>query len=108
MNQAMSFPKQHTTDTTLWPPRQFVKLHDELHARPAMSVTTPSVVSYWAQHQLKADLAIHAMASLCTHFGVATPIAGARYHVLLTPLFDLRMELHGEFVSWQKTPFLFH
>ncbi len=82
------------------PQRSQIELHDELHARPALPVHTPGVVSYWTQWQLDAVLAERALAALCASVGATAPPAGVRHHVLHGPGFDLKFERHGEFVSW--------
>jgi uncharacterized membrane-anchored protein len=82
------------------PARSHTELHDELHARPALPVHSPGVVSYWTQWQLDAALAERALAMLCERSGATAPPAGARHHVLRAPGFDLKFERHGEFVSW--------
>ncbi len=104
MNNATSPNHLYSLESTLlWPQRDHIELHEELHSRPAMSVRTPSVISYWAQKNLSPDLALLAMTRLCLDYGVDAPQSGAKHHVLLTPRFDLRLELHGEFVSWQMS-----
>lgn len=85
---------------TARPQRSHTELHDELHARPALPVHTPGVVSYWIQWQLDAETAERALAALCAEVGAEAPPAGARHHVVRTPGFDLKFERHGEFVSW--------
>jgi len=50
MNNATSPNHLYSLESTLlWPQRDHIELHEELHSRPAMSVRTPSVISYWAQ-----------------------------------------------------------
>jgi uncharacterized membrane-anchored protein len=85
---------------TARPQRSHVELHDELHARPALPVHTPGVVSYWTQWQLNASVAEAALAALCASVGAPAPPAGVRHHVLHASGFDLKFERHGEFVSW--------
>ena len=80
------------------PARSHTELHDELHARPALPVHSPGLVSYWTQAQRDAALAV--LALLRERTGAAAPPAGARHHVLRAPGFDLKFERHGEFVSW--------
>lgn len=84
-----------------WLPRSHTELHGELHARPALPVRTPSVVSSWAQWGMSASLAEAALAELCRACGEPEPPPQARHHVLRTPRFEMRFERHGEFVSWQ-------
>jgi uncharacterized membrane-anchored protein len=82
------------------PRRSHIELHDELHARPALPVHTPGVVSYWIQWRLDADLAEAALGALCAEVGAPPPPRATRHHVVHTPGFDLKFERHGEFVSW--------
>jgi uncharacterized membrane-anchored protein len=83
------------------PPRCHVELHDELHARPALPVRTPGVVSYWTQWGIEAATAEQALTDLCQAHGQPPPAAGTRHHLLCCAGFDLKYERHGEFVSWQ-------
>jgi uncharacterized membrane-anchored protein len=84
-----------------WLPRSHTELHGELHARPALPVRTPCVVSSWAQWGMSAAQAEGALTELCRAGGQPEPPPGARHHVLHTPRFEMRFERHGEFVSWQ-------
>ncbi len=84
-----------------WPGRTHLELHDELHARPAMAVRSPGVVSYWAQHGMDAGKALEALSDLCRQLGQTEPNPGAGHHVLSCADFDLKFERHGEFISWQ-------
>ena len=68
-----------------WPDRTHLDLHDELHARPALAVQCPGVVSYWVQWGMEP----------------AAAEAGTRHHLLQTATFALKYERHGEFASWQ-------
>ncbi len=84
-----------------WPERTHLELHDELHARPALAVRRPSVVSYWVQWRMDAAAAESALAEACHACGGPPPYPGARHHLLETGHFALKYERHGEFVSWQ-------
>lgn len=84
-----------------FPTRAHLDLHEELHARPAMPVRSPGVVSYWAQQGMESSTALAALRGLCRHVGHAEPPDGARHFVLTSPQFDLKFERHGEFISWQ-------
>jgi uncharacterized membrane-anchored protein len=84
-----------------WPRRQQTELHDELHARPPLSVVANSVVSYWVHWEMDARQAAAAMQKLCEACGEPGPSEGARHHVLRTAAWALKFERHGEFVSWQ-------
>lgn len=86
---------------TAWPARTHLDLHDELHARPALAVQRPSVVSYWVQWGMEAGVAEAALAAACNACGAAAPQPGSRHYVLHCPAFALKYERHGEFVSWQ-------
>jgi uncharacterized membrane-anchored protein len=87
----------------LWPTRQQTDLHDELHARPPLSVVANSVISYWVHWRMDAGEAAKAMADLCAAHQAEGPAEGARHHVLRTPTWALKFERHGEFISWQMT-----
>ena len=84
-----------------WPERAYRALHDELHARPALAVRRPCVVSSWAQWGMSAAAADDALARVCAACDVLPPPADARDHRLRAGDFDLKFERHGEFVSWQ-------
>lgn len=84
-----------------WPARSHLPLHDELHARPALAVRRPGVVSYWVQWGMTAEAAEAALHAACNACGREPPPPGARHHRLQTAAFDLKFERHGEFVSWQ-------
>ena len=103
MNPDMAALHPSSTATTLpyWPARTHLELHDELHARPALAVQRPSVVSYWAQWRMTPAAAEEALAAACVACDRPAPQAGARHHLLQTPDFALKYERHGEFVSWQ-------
>ena len=81
--------------------RAHLELHEELHARPAMPVRSPGVVSYWAQQGLDAGVALQALRSLCQAVDHPLPPEGVRHFVVKTDGFDLKFERHGEFISWQ-------
>jgi uncharacterized membrane-anchored protein len=84
-----------------WPERTHLELHDELHARPALAVRSPGVVSYWVQWGMEPAAAEAALAAVCRARGAPVPEAGARHHLLQATEFALKYERHGEFVSWQ-------
>jgi uncharacterized membrane-anchored protein len=84
-----------------WPDRTHLDLHDELHARPALAVQRPSVVSYWVHWGMAPASAEAALATACRACGSLEPDAGARHHLLQTEGFALKYERHGEFISWQ-------
>ncbi len=86
-----------------WPQRQHNDLHEELHARPPLSVVAGSVVSYWVHWQMDATHAADAMSALCASLGEPGPAPGARHHVLRSAGWALKFERHGEFISWQMT-----
>ena len=81
--------------------RSHIDLHDELHARPALPVRAPGVVSAWAQWGMSAEQADQALGLLAQALGQTTPAAGTRHQVVRGPQFELKFERHGEFVSWQ-------
>jgi uncharacterized membrane-anchored protein len=87
--------------TAPWPQRTHLDLHEELHARPALAVARPGVVSYWVQWGMDGGTAEAALASACAACDDALPAPGARHHLLRTAEFALKYERHGEFVSWQ-------
>ncbi|MEW6705880.1 MAG: DUF3422 domain-containing protein [Pseudomonadota bacterium] len=87
--------------TARWPERTHLELHDELHARPALPVRRPGVVSYWVHWGMDPAVAEAALAAACAACGGAAPQPGTRHHLLQTPAFALKYERHGEFVSWQ-------
>jgi uncharacterized membrane-anchored protein len=105
MNHLTDVPPADTPAATAapaaWMPRSHTELHGELHARPALPVRTPCVVSSWAQWGMNAAQAENALAELCRASGEPAPPPQARHHVLRTPRFEMRFERHGEFVSWQ-------
>lgn len=68
-----------------------------------MPVRSPGVVSYWAQHDMDAGVALSALRELCAAVGHASPSEAARHFVISTPGFDLKFERHGEFISWQMS-----
>jgi uncharacterized membrane-anchored protein len=84
-----------------WPERTHLDLHDELHARPALAVQRPSVVSYWVHWGMTPAAAEAALAVACAACGGEAPEPGTRHHLLQTPQFALKYERHGEFISWQ-------
>jgi uncharacterized membrane-anchored protein len=84
-----------------WPQRSHTELHDELHARPAPPVSTPSVVSYWLNWGMDASHAERALAALCEGVGAPKPAPGVRHHVVHAGTYALKYERHGEFISWQ-------
>jgi uncharacterized membrane-anchored protein len=84
-----------------WPQRSHIELHDELHARPALAVSTPSVVSYWLNWGMDVSHAERALAALCARVGAPHPAPGVRHHVVRTETCALKYERHGEFISWQ-------
>jgi len=84
-----------------WPPRTHLLLHDELHARPALAVQRPGVVSYWVHWGMEPAAAEAALATACAACGSAPPPTGVRQHLLQGPGFALKYERHGEFVSFQ-------
>ena len=53
----------------VWPIRAHLELHEELHARPAMPVRSPGVVSYWAQQGMDAATALSALRILFERMG---------------------------------------
>ena len=93
----------HSETPALWPARGHVELHDELHARPALAVRTPGVVSYWTQWGLAPAQADAALAALCAASGQNGPAPDVRHHVVRGAGFALKFERHGEFVSWQAS-----
>jgi uncharacterized membrane-anchored protein len=101
MNTLTEFPAAPVAAPAAWLPRSHTELHGELHARPALPVHTPCVVSSWAQWGMAAAQAESALAELCRASGQPEPPPQARHHVLRTPRFEMRFERHGEFVSWQ-------
>ena len=92
-----------TRSGAVWPSRAHLDLHEELHARPAMPVRSPGVVSYWAQQGMEASAALAALRSLCEQIGHPLPPDGARHFVVKSAAFDLKFERHGEFISWQMS-----
>lgn len=98
----MSTPMPNDTPAP-WPARQRQALHEELHARPPMAVASDSVVSSWVHWQMQPARAEQALAVLCATVGHAAPPAGVRRHVLKGPGWALKLERHGEFISWQMT-----
>lgn len=84
-----------------WPARSHTELHGELHARPALPVPVPGVVSYWVQWRMDPPEALRLLGLLCSACEKPQPAAEVRHHVLVTPEFHLKFERHGEFVSWQ-------
>lgn len=84
-----------------FPPRDLLELHQELHARPALPTRPTCVVSSWVQAGMAAERADAALATLCLACGSPPPAPGARHHVLQAPGFALKVERHGEFVSFQ-------
>src|SRR4051812_41983031 len=82
-----------------WPQRSHIELHDELHARPALPVSTPSVVSYWLSWGMEESRGKAALAALCEAAGAPAPPPGARHHVVHGEAYALKYERHGEFVS---------
>lgn len=94
-------PFRLATEPHRWPARTHLELHDELHARPALAVCTPGVVSYWVHWGMEPAVAEAALAAACRACATAVPEAGARHHLLQTRGFSLKYERHGEFVSWQ-------
>lgn len=81
--------------------RHHLALHEELHARPAMAVHSPGLVSYWAQHGVPRAQAWAVLVRLHQHCDLPPPPAGASHVILHTAHFTLKFEQHGEFVSWQ-------
>jgi uncharacterized membrane-anchored protein len=84
-----------------WPERTHLDLHEELHARPALPVQRPSVVSYWVQWGMDPAVAEAALTAACEACRRPPPQPGTRHHLLQDDAFALKYERHGEFVSWQ-------
>lgn len=84
-----------------FPPRDLLALHQELHARPALPTRPTCVVSSWVHAGMSAERAEAALATLCLACGSTPPAPSARHHVLHAPGFALKLERHGEFVSFQ-------
>lgn len=84
-----------------WPERTRLPLHDELHARPALAVRPPAVISAWVHWGMRPDAAgraLHALGQGADPPPDATP---DRHHRVRGEGFELKFERHGEFVSWQ-------
>jgi len=84
-----------------FPLRAELALHHELHARPALPARSPCVVSAWAHWGMTAELAESTMRALSLSLGAALPAPGARHHLVQAPDWSLKIERHGEFVSFQ-------
>ncbi len=82
-------------------PERFM-LAQEVHARPPMSITSPSHVSYIAvlvdneQRQREFEHLV----GLCEHFGVTLPAANATHHLVNLTGVTFKWERHGEFSSY--------
>ena len=98
-------PAEPLSPAGAWPARAHLELHEELHARPAMPVRSPGVVSYWAQQGMDGAVALDALRELCRHIGHAEPPDGVRHFVLKSAAFDLKFERHGEFMTWQAVSY---
>eukprot|EP00808_Paulinella_micropora_P031361 g40039.t1 len=80
-----------------------VDIVNELHKRPFERVRPPECISQICLHHLakndnfdQARVFQH-VSTLCRHFGVAPPPAGAKHYRVEMPSFRMRMELHTEF-----------
>jgi uncharacterized membrane-anchored protein len=77
-----------------------VPLAAELHSRPFLRLDAPEAITHLAvwrgdQHQL--------LASLCAHFGVPAPVAGASHFYHDFGRLRLKWECHTEFASYTFT-----
>ncbi len=84
-------------------------LSGELHARPALPVSTPVAISRLAQlHAPGADrgAAVEHLAVLCRRYGVTPPAPRADFALADFGRFSLRYERHTEFDGWTffRTP----
>ena len=78
------------------------ELHGEVHARPPEALHAPLAITHhvmWADAAARAASRDH-LRELLAGAGVAPPAEGANYFRARLPGFDLRWELHTEFVSW--------
>jgi uncharacterized membrane-anchored protein len=101
MDTLSPIPSSPAAAAPQWPERTHLELHDELHARPALAVQRPSVVSYWVQWGMDPARSEQALCAACAAAGEPAPPAGTRHLVLKTGDFALKYERHGEFISWQ-------
>ena len=77
-------------------------LHGEVHARPPEALHAPLAIAHhvmWADAAARAASRAH-LRDLLAGAGVEGPPEGANYFRAHLPGFDLRWELHTEFVSW--------
>ena len=79
-----------------------VELHGEVHARPPEALQAPLAIAHcvmWADAAARAASRAH-LHELLAGAGMAGPAADANFFRARLPGFDLRWELHTEFVSW--------
>lgn len=78
------------------------QLHGEVHARPPEPLQAPLAIAHhvmWADAAAREASLVH-LNELLAGAGLAAPAAGTNFYRVRLPGFDLRWELHTEFVSW--------